>query len=211
LKTKASKLARRPVIVKALPDFGTYHHTSPEDSEKIRKTVKGRFEKAFSDLPFSREDGLKILDIGCGLGFLSCVCAGYYSNARITAFDTFEGVSLENSSLARAKENAKVMGYSERITFRKKDFFRSDYSRGKFDLFVSNLVFHNFTKKRLKAYETLEQWMTPRSHAVLGDLYFEYKRDYKQLKSLFGKVEELPRSSMMAGTYKILVISEPNK
>lgn len=212
MKTKSvSRAVEEPAIENARLDFGTYHHTTPEDSEKSREKVRVLFEEAFGELPFSRDDKLKILDMGCGLGFLSCVCAEYYRNARVTAFDTFEDASLENSSLAKGKKNAKILGFSERIRFQKKDFFQSDYSRRKYDLFVTNLVFHNFGKKRLNAYKRLSKWTTPKSYVVLGDLFFEYDVDYERLTSLFGKVIETPGSSMMAGGYKILVLSEPKK
>jgi len=62
--------------------------------------------------------------------------------------------------------------------------FRSDYSKRKFDLFVSNLVFHNFGRKRFNAYERLAQWTTPKSYIMLGDLFFDYKRDSKLLTAL---------------------------
>ena len=115
---------------------------------------------------------LKILDVGCGLGFLSCVCAEYYPKARITGFDTFKHASLKESSLAKTNNNAKTLGFSERIRFQKGDVFSSDYSKGKYDLFVSNLVFHNLARKRINAYEILAHWMMPRSYLVLGDHFF---------------------------------------
>lgn len=175
-------------------DFGTYHHTTIRGSEKARARFKVLFTEAFADLPFSRDDKLKILDIGCGLGFLSCTCAEYYPHAMITGFDTFEHASLKNSSLAKAKNNVKILGFSERVKFQKQNFFRSDYRKGKFDLFVSNLVFENFGKKRLEAYEKLAKWATPKSYAVLSEIFFDYKTDFKRLTSLFGSVRERPGS-----------------
>ncbi|MGA9150068.1 MAG: class I SAM-dependent methyltransferase [Candidatus Nitrosopolaris sp.] len=129
------------------------------------------FKEAFGDLPFSRDDQLKILDLGCGLGFLSCICAEYYPNGIITGIDTFEHRSLKNSSLAKAKNNVKIRGFSERIRFQKRDIFRSEYNKRKFDVFVSNLVFHNFGRKRFDAYERLQHWATPESYIVLDDSF----------------------------------------
>ena len=172
------------------PDFGRYHHSTQHDSERIRKKIEVLFKEAFDDLPFSRDDELNILDIGCGLGFLSCFCAEYYPNGMITGIDTFEHRSLKNSSLAKAKNNVKILGLSGRVRFQKRDIFWSDYSKRKFNLFVSNLVFHNFGKKRFDAYERLAQWATPRTYIVLCDLFFDYKKDSKLLTSLFGSVQE---------------------
>jgi ribosomal protein L11 methylase PrmA len=79
------------------PDFGTYHHSTSVAS-KIRAVVKTMFTDAFASLPFRRDDELRILDVGCGLGFLSYVSAEFYKNAQITV-DTFEHASLKESSL----------------------------------------------------------------------------------------------------------------
>ena len=147
-----------------MADFGTYHHSTHPGSEKIREKVKILFTQVLGDMPFARDDKLKILDIGCGLGFLSCVCAEYYPKAKVTGIDTFEHASLKGSSLTKAKNNAKILEFSERIRFQKGDVFYSDYSKGKFSLFVSNLVFHNFGRKRFVAYQRLAQWMMPKSY-----------------------------------------------
>lgn len=192
------------------PDFGIYHHSTRRGSEKIREKIEVLFNEVFGNLPFSRDDELNILDIGCGLGFLSSVCGDYYPNAMITGIDTFEHTSLKNSSLTKAKNNAKILGFSDRIEFQKKNIFRSDYRRSNLDLFVSNLVFHNFGRKRFDIYERLAQWTTPKSYIVLGDLFFDYKKDSKRLTSLFSSVQEKP-GSMIDMAYKILVLSEPKK
>jgi len=78
--------------------------------------------------------------------------------------------------VAKAKNNVKILRFSERIGFQKRDIFRSDYNKRKFDLFVSNLVFHNFGRKRFDAYERLQHWATPESCIVLGDLFFFMRR-----------------------------------
>jgi cyclopropane fatty-acyl-phospholipid synthase-like methyltransferase len=135
------------------PYFGTYHDSTSVASKKIRTVVKAMFTDAFASLPLGREDDLRILDVGCGLGFLSCVSAEFYRNARITGVDTFEHASLKRSSLEKAKENARILGFSERIDF-KCDVFRFKPTE-KFDIILSNLVFHNFGKMRFKAYSRL--------------------------------------------------------
>ena len=129
------------------PDFGTYHHSTSVASKKVRIIVKALFTDAFASLPLGRDDELRILDVGCGLGFLSCVSAKFYKNALITGVDTFEHASLKRSSLEGAKENARILGFSDRIDFKKVDVFRFTPAE-KVDIIVSNLVFHNFGKMR---------------------------------------------------------------
>ena len=91
------------------PDFGTYHHSTSVASKKVRTVVKIMFTDAFASIPFRINDKLRILDVECGLGFLSSVSAEFYKNARI-GIDTFEHASLKSSSLEGAKENARALG-----------------------------------------------------------------------------------------------------
>jgi 2-polyprenyl-3-methyl-5-hydroxy-6-metoxy-1,4-benzoquinol methylase len=174
-----------------------------------REGARMAFAGAFGDLPFSADEKLKALDVGCGLGFLSCVCAEFFRNALVTGFDTFEHGSLKGSSLEKARRNAEILGFADRIEFQKGDIFHSDYSSQRFDLLVSNLVFHNLGKRRFNAYERLAQWSTPESYVVMGDLFFDYKTDHRSLSSLFASVGARPDSAI--GAYRILVLSEPKR
>jgi 2-polyprenyl-3-methyl-5-hydroxy-6-metoxy-1,4-benzoquinol methylase len=153
------------------PDFGTYHHSTSVASKKIRTEVNAMFTDAFASIPFGRDDELRILDVGCGLGFLSCVIAEFYQTARITGIDTFEHASLKRSSLEKAKENSEILGFSDRIDFKKADVFRFTPAE-KFDIIVSNLLFHNFGKMRFKAYSLLSSWTQAGSFVIMGDLFF---------------------------------------
>jgi 2-polyprenyl-3-methyl-5-hydroxy-6-metoxy-1,4-benzoquinol methylase len=166
------------------PDFGIYHHSTSVASKKARTVVKAMFTDAFASLPLWRDEELRILDVGCGLGFLSCVSAEFYKNARITGIDTFEHVSLKRSSLEGAKENASILGFSDRIDFKKDNVFRFTPVE-KFDIIVSNLVFHNFGKMRFKAYSRLSSWTQAGSFVIMGDLFFSPKTDIAQLQKAF--------------------------
>lgn len=67
-------------------DFGTYHHSTSEESKRIRESA----EKAFSKLlrPLYRSGAaLRILDAGCGLGFLTYVAAKCFPKASVTGID----------------------------------------------------------------------------------------------------------------------------
>ncbi len=158
-----------------------YHHSTSVASKKVRTLVKAVFADAFASLPLGRDDYLRILDVGCGLGFLSCVSAEFYRNARITGVDTFEHASLKRSSLDKAKETARILGFSARIDFKKCDVFRFAPAK-KFDIIVSNLVFHNFGKMRFKAYSLLSSWTEAGSFVIMGDLFFSPKTDIAHLE-----------------------------
>ncbi len=189
------------------PDFGTYHHSTPERSERSRELVAQGFLQAFDALPFSRDQEVEIMDLGCGLGFLSCVCAKFYRRARVTGIDTFEHASLKGSSLEKANENTRILGLSDRVHFEKGDILASDYGDRGFDLFVSNLVFHNLGRRRFGAYDRLLSWMAPTSHALLGDAFREGKGDLKHLSNIF-RIEKEIEPKMSWAPYKILVLSK---
>ena len=189
------------------PDFGTYHHSTPKRSERSRALVAKGFLEAFDMLPFSRDHEVEIMDLGCGLGFLSCVCAKFYRRARVTGIDTFEHESLKGSSLEKAKENARILGLSDSVRFEKGDILASDYGDRGVDLFVSNLVFHNLGRRRFRAYDRLLSWMSPDSRALLGDAFREGKGDMKRLSSIF-RIEKEIDPKMSWAPYKILVLSK---
>jgi cyclopropane fatty-acyl-phospholipid synthase-like methyltransferase len=132
---------------------------------------------------------LRILDVGCGLGFLSCVSAEFYTNAQITGIDTFKHASLKRSSLEKAKENARILGFLDRIDFKKGDVFKFMPAE-KFDIIVSNLVFHNIGKTRFKAYSRLSLWTQSGSFIVMGDLFFSRLTDITELTKAFSIVRD---------------------
>ena len=148
------------------PDFGTYLHSTSVASKKVRIVVKAMFTDAFASIPFGRDDELRILDVGCGLGYLSCLSAEFYQTARITGIDTFEHASLKRSVLRRLKKFRKFLASRTGLISRR--FISAE----KFDIIVSNLVSHNFGKKRFKAYSLLSSWTQAGAFVIMGDLFF---------------------------------------
>ncbi len=205
---KGSGSLRRTRSAGRKPDFGTYHHSTPERSEMTRAVVARDFLEAFDTLPFSRDQEVDIIDLGCGLGFLSCVCAKFYRRARVTGIDTFEHASLKGSSLEKANENARILGISDRVHFERGDLFSSDYGDMGFDLFVSNLVFHNLGRKRFRAYDRLLSWMSPNSYALLGDAFRGGRGDLDYLAKIFRIEKEIEPEEITWAPYKILVLSK---
>jgi tRNA1(Val) A37 N6-methylase TrmN6 len=188
------------------PIFGTYHHSTSTASNKIREDMKTMFIDAFASLPYGRDDDLRILDVGCGLGFLSCVSAQFYKNARIIGIDTFKHPSLKRSSLEKAKENVRILGLLARIDLKDIDILRFTPSR-KFDIIVSNLVFHNLGKNRFEAYSRLSSWAHVGSHILMGDLFFSPRIDMVELAKLLMIVRKI-KSKRDFGQYALLVMSK---
>ncbi len=147
-------------------DFGTYHHSTYEESEKLRLIIYNKFHEGFKSVSLDRNSAIKILDIGCGLGFTIKVAADFYTNAIITGIDNFSG-SLINSSLAKARNNIEKLGIKERCTVKETDIL--DFE-GKFDLVISNLVFHNMGVTRFQAYKNV--YSLEPDYFITGDLFF---------------------------------------
>lgn len=94
-------------------DFGTYHHSTPTESNEIRE----RIEKAFAKvLPSFYPSGaaLLVLDAGCGLGFLTYVAAKCYPEARVTGVDLFRHGSISGISMEKAANNMRSLGVPAR-------------------------------------------------------------------------------------------------
>ena len=119
--------------------------------------------------------------------------------------DTFEHVSLKRSSLDGAKGNARILGLSARIDFNKGDVFRFTPAE-KFDIILSNLVFHNFGKMRFKAYSLLSSWTQAGSFVIMGDLFFSPKTDIAHLEKAFRILRQIkPKNGFR--DYALLVMS----
>jgi 2-polyprenyl-3-methyl-5-hydroxy-6-metoxy-1,4-benzoquinol methylase len=90
-------------------DFGTYHHSTPEESEKIREFAEKAFSRILRPLCRSRTN-LQVLDAGCGLGFLTYVAAKCFPQAIITGVDLFRPSSMSEISIDKAVNNMKSLG-----------------------------------------------------------------------------------------------------
>jgi release factor glutamine methyltransferase len=74
-----------------------------------------------------------IVDVGTGSGCIALALASAFPEAKITAVD------MSDDALALAAENAKTLGFSERITFLKSDLLSA--VDGPIDLLVANLPY----------------------------------------------------------------------
>ena len=95
-------------------DFGTYHHSTPEESERIREAAEKAFSKLLRPL-YSSRAAFKILDAGCGLGFLTYVAAQCFPKASITGVDLFRRGSMSELSMDRAANNMSLWGSASEL------------------------------------------------------------------------------------------------
>jgi cyclopropane fatty-acyl-phospholipid synthase-like methyltransferase len=188
-------------------DFGTYHHSTRNESNAIREQA----EKAFSELLRSLYPSgslLRIVDAGCGLGFLMWVAAKCFPKARITGVDVFRHGSISDISMDKAASNMRSLGISSRTSFVKHDLTKPMESGAHYDLAVSNLVFHNMGKKRFEAYATVFDALKPRGFFVIGDLFPHDKADMDYFRERSTLINELDESGSGPWAYKTKVLKK---
>ena len=99
------------------------------------------------------EDGMNVLDLGCGWGALSCWIAENYPSCRITA--------VSNSNLQRTfiQETAIRKGFADRIDVQTADINTFD-TKSKFDRVVSVEMMEHVRNHRLLL-NRIYSWMAP--------------------------------------------------
>jgi cyclopropane fatty-acyl-phospholipid synthase-like methyltransferase len=186
-------------------DFGTYHHSTPEESRQIREEAEKVLSKLLRPLYASRA-ALRILDAGCGLGFLTYVAAKCFPKASVTGVDLFKHDSVSELSIDRAVKNMKSLGLESRTSFFKHDLTKPLKPDVPYDLAVSNLVFHNMRKKRFVAYENVFDALKPEGYFVIGDLFPRGKTDMDYLSERSTLINELDQGGSGRWDYKIIVL-----
>jgi cyclopropane fatty-acyl-phospholipid synthase-like methyltransferase len=195
----------RRVYTMADVDFGTYHHSTPQESKRIREDAEKAFSKLLRPL-YPSHTALKILDAGCGLGFLTYVVAKCFPKASVTGIDLFKHGSVSQLSIDKALENMKALGMESRTSFLKHDLTKPLTSDVQYDLAVSNLVFHNMGKKRFKAYETVFDALKAGGYFVIGDLFPHGKADMDYFHEQSTLINELDQGGSGRWRYQIKVL-----
>jgi cyclopropane fatty-acyl-phospholipid synthase-like methyltransferase len=186
-------------------DFGTYHYSTPNESNDIRERAEKAFSKLLRSLYPSRAP-LRIVDAGCGLGFLMYVAAKCFPKARIRGVDLFRDGSISGISMEQAANNMRSLRIDSRTSFLKHDLTRPTESDAHYDLAVSNLVFHNMGKKRFKAYSTVFDALKSRGFFVIGDWFPHDKADMDYFRERSTLINELDESGSGPWVYKIKVL-----
>jgi cyclopropane fatty-acyl-phospholipid synthase-like methyltransferase len=172
-------------------DFGTYHHSTPEESIKVREEIKKIFNKGFEKSGIAPDSKINILDVGSGLGFLSNIAANYFVNAKITGIDNFDNESLKGSSIEKARHNMEILNLSSRVEFINMDILNPESIEGNFDLAVSNLVIHNIGTKRFRAYNNIHDLLKDGGIFLNGDIFIntfllnKFNSDMRKLSNIF--------------------------
>lgn len=186
-------------------DFGTYHHSTPGESRAVRKRADELFTALLPTL-FPADPPLRILDAGCGLGFLMYVAAKCFPESWITGVDLFKGSSVSELSIEKAVENMEALGIGSRTQFLKHDLTTPLGGNAKYDLVVSHVVFHNMGKKRFKAYETVFNLLNAGGFFVLGDLFPKSEDDTEYFHRDWTLTQEVRQGNVGPWSYSVKVL-----
>lgn len=189
----------------AAVDFGTYHHTTPAESKRIRDYAEKEFSRLSEPL-YPSAAPIRVLDAGCGLGFLMYVAAKCFSKARIVGADLFKHDSISGISIEKAVSNMKSLGINARTSFLTQDLTESLEADTQFDLALSNLVFHNMGEKRFKGYETVFDVLKPGGYFIIGDLFRHAGADEAYFEERSRLIQQSDAGELGSRDYKIKVL-----
>jgi SAM-dependent methyltransferase len=129
----------------------------------------------------------KVLDIGCGNGFLTIQIAKKYPQAEVIGMD-YWGKGWEYSKRT-CDLNAEIEGVSGRVIFMRATASSLPFEDEAFDLVISNLVFHNVMEVRDKKKLIEEALRVVRQGGwfAFQDLFL-WKRLYGEVDDLLGTV-----------------------
>jgi len=170
-------------------DFGIYHHSTREDSEKLREITKNEFYKIFGLI---KKDNVKnVLDAGSGLGFLSYVILEKFHNVIITGIDIYND-NIENNSMEKAIKNLKILNIDKSVRLINANLLKLPSGDNYFDMIVSNLVYHNIDDK-INGYKELNRVLKTNGYFIYADLFFNdediqiMENSFKNFKKLYTK------------------------
>ena len=189
------------------PDFGTYHHSTPEESANMREKVAKAFTSLLLSL-YPADSELRILDAGCGLGFLSGVAARCFHNSRVTAVDVFGHDSISDASPERAMANMRILGVDSRVEILQHDLRKPLPVDGGFDLAISSLVFHNLGKQRFNAYQNVFSALRAGGCFAIGDLFPSLRKDLEFFSGLCSTVREEAGEGSGKWAYRLIAMKK---
>ncbi len=171
-------------------DYGTYHHSSREESEDLRVYARELIFRGLKRIGLNRESRLKILDAGSGSGFLAILLAEHFPNSHITAVDLFDKSSLAGNSIQMLKRNLNLAGVENRVSIIEANLVDFEI-QDEFDLAVSNLVLHNMGRRRFAAYRNIGKALKCDSFFLNADGFIRRNLVEEPIRKEISKISDI--------------------
>lgn len=153
--------------MKKEPLFHPRVFDTPDSAESYYKqNLKNQKRYAKDTVKKIKELGFKegrILDAGCGYGFVAVELAKAFPKAEIV------GIDLSDPLLKMARSLASDAGVSERVLFEKQDVQDIQYPDDSFDAVLNLYMFH-IVEDPKKMVEEIDRVLTPNGILYLRDL-----------------------------------------
>ena len=139
----------------------------------------GRFAGMIADRVENKESELRILEVGCGTGFLTKTLIGLFPHATITVCD------ISMKMLETCKHNTSTVRQQHKTNI---EFVQCDISNepinGEYDLVVSGLVFQWLEKDLKHVISKISKQLLPGGNLMFSTLV---TGTFKRLRSAFDK------------------------
>lgn len=187
-------------------DFGVYHHSNREESEKLRKKIASLFNRSVAELKTwsGSEKFTKGLDAGCGSGFVSHLLHEGFQDMHIWAVDNFKDTSLENNSMEKTVSNFQRLGMIDAVTLVKADLRKIPLDDCYFNLAASSLVYHNLGCDFFQGMEEIHRVLEKDGIFLYGDIFTENRME--QIMKLFNVKNTLKLEGVKE--YSILMLTK---
>jgi len=144
----------------------------------------GRFAGMIADTIADKESTLRILEVGCGTGFLTKTLIGLFPHASITVCD------ISTDMLETCRQNTAVVRkqHGADVEFMQCDI-STDALTGKYDLVVSGLAFQWLESELMDVVGKIRQHLTDDGHlmfsTLVGGTFQRLKESFKECKVPF--------------------------
>jgi 2-polyprenyl-3-methyl-5-hydroxy-6-metoxy-1,4-benzoquinol methylase len=137
----------------------------------------------------------KVLDVGCGRGLLTILCARKAPQGEIIGIDTWSSEHLTDNTIEGARENAATERVDHLVRFEDGDATDLRYGHNSFDKIVSSLCLHAIGSRpiRNKAVTHLVKMVRPGGEIAILDIL--HTREYMKIFQQQG-LKNIRRSKM---------------
>jgi arsenite methyltransferase len=122
----------------------------------------------------------KLLDVGCGRGFILIEAAKRFSKCQCVGIDNWSQFDLYQNNPGQTAENARLEGVGQRVKVVTADMQKIPFKNGHFDAVTAHLALHRIVNRegRKKAIRELVRVLKKGGKLVLQD--FQYNNQISQ-------------------------------